>query len=163
MSADAITVLEAVRAYLTDKLLPTVPASQRSDLRAAAKLIDNALGELDMLHPMLQNECAAMERLCREAESHAAQHPTLAPMAAAARELAGQAHGESLTALRQRHGQWSALCGDLALALQAIPGAEAARQMRGLLELLGSHALARARWQSVFPADKPFSDIFIAN
>ena len=145
MSADAITVLEAVRAYLTEKLLPAVPASQRSDLRAAAKLIDNALGELDMLHPMLQNECAEMEQLCREAESLAAQHGELARVTTAARELAAEAHGESLTALR----------------LQAIPGEASARQMRGLLELLGAHALARARWQSVFPADKPFSDIMI--
>ena len=161
MSADAITVLEAVRAYLTEKLLPAVPASQRSDLRAAAKLIDNALGELDMLHPMLQNECAEMEQLCREAESLAAQHGELARVTTAARELAAEAHGESLTALRERHGQWSALCGDLALALQALPGEASARQMRGLLELLGAHALARARWQSVFPADKPFSDIMI--
>ena len=163
MSADAITVLEAVRGYLTDKLLPTVPGSQRSDLRAAAKLLDNALGELDMLHPMLQAECAEMERLCRAAEALVTQHGELARVTTVARELAERAHGESLTALRQRHGQWSTLCGDLALALQAMPGAEASRQMRGLLELLGRHALARASWQSVFPADKPFSDIMIAS
>lgn len=161
MSADAITVLEAIGAYLTDRLLPAVPASQRSDVRAAAKLIANALGELDVIYPLLQGECAEMERACREAEAIDAEQDALAGIAAAARALSAKPGDESLTALRARHGQWRALCGDLALALLAIPGAAATNQMQALLELLGRHALARAKWQSVFPPDQPFSDIMI--
>lgn len=162
MSANAIDALQTVREFLAEKLLAAVPPGMKSDVRAAAKLIENALAELNAAYPTLTAECQAMAQLFAVA-STINDDDALRRIAASAEALASNMPDATwkLHDLSTCHAAWCALTGDLALALHRNAGATAAALLLRLLDTLGKHASTRAAWQSVFPTTQQFSGILI--
>lgn len=146
-SADPIA---AVGAYLQDAVLPGVAQEQRSELRAAIKLLQSAARELDELPGVLGAQIAELRTLCAAAEW------VLDP----GNDEPVPAHREppaTLTVLRARDDEARAAAGRAIEALQqhlrTTTGEHepAERVLAGLFEALGRHAARRMAWQSVFP------------
>lgn len=154
MRPAGIDVLAAVRAFLEGSVLPGVAQEQRSELRAAIKLLRGAEIELDESPAVLEAETAELWVLVQRARAVLAREIAL-PEAPAPRSGGFPAPNE----LRARHADACATATAAVLALQEHVRAReagdperesAAAILADLYATLGRHAERRIPWQSVF-------------
>ena len=134
--------------------LPSVPADPRSELRAGVKILHSAASELNVMNPLLRQECTAL--LALQDESAAPLTLTTAAQSSAALRARLADTSLDLRALFALHEDvLQATTAHMAVLLKqsASAGASGARN-RALLsryyQTLAQHALRRLPWQSVF-------------
>jgi hypothetical protein len=156
MTPNGLEALALVSKFLTQRLLPAVPPALTSELRAAIKLLDTARDELDVVYPLLIEECRELIALCRDA------HTLLGELAAscdaevlttlAARTEIGFADLSALMACHREVCEWVSA---ILLALQRVehdrPGNPAVSAMLlRFCAVLGRYAERRLPWQIIF-------------
>lgn len=164
MTLDGLATLDAVRAFLAERIAPSVPGELAGELRAALKLLETTGVELNERHVRLRAELADLlrhsDRMIRRfgLEPHG---PVLLALFRRAEEPELDLLDlHSLDALwRDARALASALLVELRRYrdLPDTPAdarAEATELAADFCACLGEHARARLHWQAVFPASK---------
>lgn len=136
----ALGTLAQIRCFLSEDVLPVMPAELAGEVRAAVKLLRTVETEVDRAYPLLRKEI--MELLALNTEALAAA-PELAELRSRA-EL-GDA---SLSELDGLHRDLRALSSRVLATLQEAGGGPL---LDRFYATLGRHAEARLHWQAVFP------------
>ena len=151
MTPHGLDALLDISRFLTADILPAVPSALASELRAAIKILETAADELNLLYPLLREECEALFELEHESASHchntARALPPLTDLRAQLIQL-----GLDLRGLIALHAQTRARASvQLAsLRAQAATDAQARRLEQRYYQLLQRQAARRIVWQSVF-------------
>lgn len=133
MSPAGEDTIAAVRSYLTEQVLPGLSQGQRSEFRAALKLLDEAAAELAGRSALRELELRELIPLCEQADTVLGR-PASGGGSSDREDLLG--------AVEERV---------LALQEQVRAGGEGRDLLRSLYACLRHHALQRTPWQSVFP------------
>ncbi|HEX4109370.1 MAG TPA: hypothetical protein VHX88_14635 [Solirubrobacteraceae bacterium] len=145
MRPDGLQTIGAVRGYLDGVARAGMPPEQRSEVRAALKLLANAQLELSELAGLLRTESAELLALCAgTAALTGVQEP----------EQRAPELDATLPELQEHHAHARRASAQaiLALQLQARDGSGPALDLLDRFYVaLGRHAERRLPWQSVFP------------
>jgi hypothetical protein len=155
MSGDPFATLASVRDFLSNQVLSVVPKEMASEVRAAAKLLQNVADEIDWLPAVLRAECEEMLALQSKTQevikvgiSDDLRQQIIAPPGSIREQL-------------ELHRNMTEIVTTIVLKLQTrmrelSAETEESMNLRAVLdqyyEMLGRHAETRLRWQSVFTA-----------
>jgi hypothetical protein len=76
MSLNPLATIEKVEQFLREEVSGAVSPELRSEVKAAAKLLNESVRELDGLSAVLRGECEAIADLCRQAQHLSIESPT---------------------------------------------------------------------------------------
>jgi hypothetical protein len=151
MNPHGLASLELVQRFLESQVLSVIPNEMRGDLRAAIKILREVSVELDVLYPMLLEEVRKLLLFCAELQaapvinmSHSDQQQLGVLDDAFKKGFA------SVTELLSFRDELNTLVTTLMTLLQAAEHPDNLAWLARFYELLGEHAGARLRWQSVF-------------
>jgi hypothetical protein len=154
----ALRTLSAVRGFLDEEVVPSVPQHVAGEVRAAIKLLESVERELDDLHVVLLAECTEMLELCGAGLGPLARDPQVSPqvdelgaLQARLRERVADAP-DTLTDRGTLHAEVRDLCAQVVSLLQtAEADGVGGGELHSLYAVLGRHAERRVPLQSVFP------------